>query len=217
MSESVKLLKGIMKTSGWTQEQVAEKLGVSFQTMNAWVNGKAKPRVAMRDKIRRLYLAQDVTKDIEPTYITLVNVPRWVRIDDIVLLEKEYDNDYDDEAITATVIDDNGSDEDLIYDKENSAGADELDEEEINIDDEDDITDEEDEVGEIRIFGEFKCGDMRPDSIYVANSINTVIRGTSSAGRIYDKFTSKARARILFIFHKTAIARVVEWNYEEKG
>ena len=215
MSETIKLLKYIMKTSGWTQEQIAEKIGVSFQTMNAWVNGKAKPRVAMRDRIRRLYLAQDVTKDIEPTYITLINVPTSIRIDDIVLLEKEYDNDYDDEAIMATVIDDSGSSKDSIYDEENSAGVDELQEEEIDIDEEDDIIDEEDKIGEIRVFGEFRCGDMRPDSIYVANSINTVIRGTSSAGRIYDKFESKARARVLFIFHRKAIARIVEWNYEE--
>ena len=214
MSETTRLLKGIMKTSGWTQEQVAEKLGVSFQTMNAWINGKAKPRVAMRDNIRRLYLAQDVTKDIEPTYITLVNVPRWVRIDDIVLLEKEYDNDYDDEAIMATLMDDESEDdedEDLLF-----AGGEGIDEA-CDVEKEaDKASDDDEEISEIMICGRFKCGDIKSDSMYVANSINTVIRGTSSAGRIYDRFTSKARARILFVLHKVAIARIVEWNYEER-
>ena len=204
MSETTKLLKGIMRTSGWTQEQVAEKLGVSFQTMNAWVNGKSKPRMAMRDKIRRLYLAQDVTKDTEPTYITLVNVPRWVKVDDMVVLEKEYDNDYDDEAITATVMEDDVDDEDgVIYQEEY---------EESVTDDASEST----EMSEIRIY-DGHTGGVELDLIYVANSTSTVVRGTNSAGRIYDKFEGKARARIQFIFHKTAIARVVEWNYAEKG
>lgn len=202
MSETTKLLKGIMKTSGWTQEQTAEKLGVSFQTMNAWVNGKSKPRTAMREKIRRLYLAQDVTKDIEPTFITLINVPRWLKIDDMVMLEKEYDNEYDDEAIIATVMEDD--EDEVIYEGE-------YDEEVIDDDSEDA------ELSEIRIYEDRKYGGIELDSMYVANSTSTVVRGTSSAGRIYDKFDGKARARVLFIFHKTAIARIVEWNYAEKG
>ncbi len=165
MSESTRLLKGIMKTSGWTQEQVAVKLGVSYPTMNAWVNGKSKPRQAMLERIRRLYLAQDITDEIEPIFVTLVNVPKWLKVDDVVILEKDYDNSYDDEAISAAMKSDDG------------------------------------EV----------C------SSSVANSADVVVRGTSSAGRIYDKFESRARARVLFIFHKTAIARVVEWNYAEEG
>ena len=203
MSESTKLLKGVMKTSGWTQEQLAAKLGVSFQTMNAWVNGKSKPRTAMRDKIRRLYLAQDVTKDVEPTYITLVNVPRWVKIDDMVVLEKEYDNNYDDEAIVARVLDDDGSGGDIILE----------DNDETN-DDADASEDDDFAAGcEIKVYSNLGSDYREIDEIYVANSTNTVVRGTSSAGRIYDRFEARARARVLFIFHKTAIARVVEWNY----
>ena len=106
MSETTRLLKGIMKTSGWTQEQVATKLRVSYPTMNAWVNGKSKPRQAMMDKIRRLYLAQDITDDVEPTYVTLVNVPRRLKVDDMVILEKDPSNEYDDEAILAMMMDD---------------------------------------------------------------------------------------------------------------
>ena len=216
MSESVRLLKGIMKTSGWTQEQVAEKLGVSFQTMNAWVNGKSRPRKTMMGRIRALYLAQDITKDTDPTYITLVNVPRWMRIGDMVVLKKEPDNDYDEEAITATLM------------ERDEAGVSET-EDEFREDDMDgwrgcgeDVEEVEDFDDEGRKRGtEEDClrteGCIIPDNIYVANSINTVVRGTSSAGRIYDKFDRKARARILFILHKTAIARIVEWDYAEKG
>lgn len=88
MSESVRLLKGIMKTSGWTQEQVAEKLDVSFQTMNAWINGRTKPRRAMIEKIRKLYLAQDVTRDTEPTYVTIIDRGDCLEVGDALLFEK---------------------------------------------------------------------------------------------------------------------------------
>lgn len=191
MSESARLLKGIMKTSGWTQEQVAEKLGVSFQTMNAWVNGKARPRKTMMGRIRALYLAQDITKDTDPTYITLVSVPRWLRMGDMVILQKEPDNDYDEEAITATLL------------ERDEVGVSET---------EDEFWDEGDAEDYLRTED---C--IIPDNIYVANSISTVVRGTSSAGRIYDRFDVAARARVLFIHLRTAIARVVEWNYVENA
>ena len=192
MSESVRLLKGIMKTSGWTQEQVAEKLGVSFQTMNAWVNGRTKPRRVMLERIRMLYLAQDITKDTDPTYITLINIPRWLRVGDTVILKKEPDNDYDEEAIMVTVL--------------------EQDEVEVN-----ETKDEFlEEYADSMVQDDLKSEDCAIiDNIYVANSINTVVRGTSSAGRIYDRFELAARARVLFIHHKMAIARVVEWDYAE--
>ena len=202
MSETTRLLKGIMKTSGWTQEQVATKLGVSYPTMNAWVNGKSKPRRALLERIRRLYLAQDITDDIEPTFVTLVNVPRWLKVGDTVIMEKDFDNSYDDEAISAVILepDDEWDDEpemreDLSSEKE-----------------------EEIQGGEaIKVWDNETLDCPEVDFMYVANSINTVVRGTNSAGRIYDKFETKARARVLFIFHRTAIARVVEWNYAEEG
>lgn len=89
MSESVRLLKGIMKTSGWTQEQVAEKLGVSFQTMNAWINGRSRPRRAMLERIRMLYLAQDITRDTEPTFITVFDKDGGLEVGDALLLKKD--------------------------------------------------------------------------------------------------------------------------------
>ena len=193
MSESVRLLKGIMKTSGWTQEQVATKLGVSFPTMNAWVNGKTRPRESMMVRIRKLYLAQDITKDVEATYVTLVNVPKWLKVGDPVVLEKEFDNSFDDEAIMVRVLD-----------TDNEFGNDD--------EDEDVIADEEIEA--IKVYSNYDDV-MDYDNMYIANSTNTVVRGTNSAGRIYDRFEKKARGQVCFVFHKMAIARIVEWNYEE--
>ena len=226
MSETTRLLKGIMKTSGWTQEQVATKLRVSYPTMNAWVNGKSKPRQAMMDKIRRLYLAQDITDDVEPTYVTLVNVPRRLKVDDMVILKKDPSNDYDDEAILAMMMDD---DRDVWLEEDAATGDDGCNTNEVDRDDgqADGNDNGLEEDGDDEIFGgrvaPIEVGDisktycLADDFMYVANSINTVVRGTNSAGRIYDKFERAARARVLFIFHKTAIARVVEWDYAEEG
>lgn len=212
MSETAKLLKETMKTSGWTQEQVAAKLGVSYPTMNAWVNGKSRPRQSMLERIRKLYLAQDITDDVEPTFVTLVNVPKWLKVGDMVVLEKDYDNDYDDEAIAATLLE---SDEDS--NEETELGEDLGCE---KVENGDAVMDDGGEArgGEaIKVWDNAALDCPEVDFMYVANSINTVVRGTNSAGRIYDKFEMRARARVLFIFHKTAIARVVEWDYAEEG
>lgn len=227
MSESARLLKGIMKTSGWTQEQVAMKLRVSYPTMNAWVNGKSRPRRAMMEKIRRLYLAQDITDDMEPTYVTLVNVSRRLKVGDLVILEKDLSNDYDDEAILAMMMDD---DRDMWLEEDDTSADDDADsankinEDNDRVNEDDDGLEEDEDNGifggkvapiEVEDISKTYC--LVDDFMYVANSINTVVRGTSSAGRIYDKFEKAARARVLFIFHKTAIARVVEWNYAKEG
>ncbi len=53
---------------------------------------------------------------------------------------------------------------------------------------------------EMRYFG--KIG-------YVANSTNTVITGTMSAGRLYDKITDEYFAQIKFIAGQNAIAKVL--------
>lgn len=191
MTEAVKLLKGILRTSGWTQEQVATKLGVSFATMNAWVNGRSKPRRSMMMAIRRLYLAQDVTNDVVPTYITLVNVNGELRVGDAIVLSKDIGNRRDDEAITASLLDvSSGDDIDGLR-------------EDIGMSEEDEA-----ELCGIQILPDYITSE-----IYVANSVNTVVRGTCSAGRIYDRFEKNARAQVCFVFHKMAIAKVVEWNY----
>lgn len=51
-----KRLKDILVSSGWTQEELAYQLGVSFVTVNTWIRGKAEPRAEMRRRIDDLYL-----------------------------------------------------------------------------------------------------------------------------------------------------------------
>jgi len=48
-------LKSILKASGWSQEDLARRLGVSFVTLNAWVNVRSKPRKKAAESIRLLY------------------------------------------------------------------------------------------------------------------------------------------------------------------
>jgi Fic family protein len=54
MDASAKL-KLIQKASGMTQEQTAQKLGVTFASLNRWINGRATPRKGAEEKIERLY------------------------------------------------------------------------------------------------------------------------------------------------------------------
>jgi len=45
----------ILKASGWSQEELAQRLGVSFVTLNAWANGRAEPRKKALVAIEALY------------------------------------------------------------------------------------------------------------------------------------------------------------------
>jgi Fic family protein/DNA-binding XRE family transcriptional regulator len=48
-------LKAILKASGWSQEELARRLNVSFVTLNAWVNERTKPRKKATEDIRLVY------------------------------------------------------------------------------------------------------------------------------------------------------------------
>ncbi len=48
-------IKSILKASGWSQEELARRLDVSFVTLNAWVNARSEPRKKAGDAIRILY------------------------------------------------------------------------------------------------------------------------------------------------------------------
>ena len=50
-----KQLRAILDASGWTQEELAKQLGVSFVTINSWINARAKPRKRALESIRILY------------------------------------------------------------------------------------------------------------------------------------------------------------------
>jgi len=54
----------IKNLSGLTQEKLAEKLGVSFATLNSWINGKSKPRRQAKENINKLYFIYTGQKDI---------------------------------------------------------------------------------------------------------------------------------------------------------
>lgn len=43
---------------------------------------------------------------------------------------------------------------------------------------------------------------------YVANSVGTVYKGTSSAGRIYDKIGDSAKIKVMFVTHTSIIAEL---------
>jgi Fic family protein len=49
-------LRSIQKASGWTQEQLARNLSVSFATLNSWVNKRSTPRAKALHNIGKLYL-----------------------------------------------------------------------------------------------------------------------------------------------------------------
>lgn len=155
-----KMLKEILKSSGWTQEQLAAKLGVSFATVNSWLNGRTKPQKSLVPDIQRLYLAQDVTGESEPVYITLINAPSNMMVGDVVILQKDYTDVSDGEAIVAQRV---GHEDDIM-----------------------------------RVANS-------------ANSVETVVRGTRSGGRIYDRFDNTARAQVEFVWKEMAIAKIVRW------
>jgi Fic family protein len=48
-------LETILHASEWSQERLAVQLGVSFPTLNAWINGRAVPRAKAQAKIAELY------------------------------------------------------------------------------------------------------------------------------------------------------------------
>lgn len=49
------ILRTIQKISGLTQDQLAQKIGVSFVTFNSWFTEKSKPRKKAQQKIIKLY------------------------------------------------------------------------------------------------------------------------------------------------------------------
>lgn len=62
------MLRAIRDTMGITQDQLAERLGVSFATVNRWENEQNKPQKAAREAIRTLALEAglDVGEDAAP-------------------------------------------------------------------------------------------------------------------------------------------------------
>ena len=49
-------LQKILKATVWSQEALAAKLGISFVTLNSWVNGKSEPRDTAKQRIDLIYI-----------------------------------------------------------------------------------------------------------------------------------------------------------------
>ena len=47
-------LKKLRQQQGWSQEELARNLGVSFATVNRWENGKTKPSRLAQEKIKQV-------------------------------------------------------------------------------------------------------------------------------------------------------------------
>lgn len=59
------LLKELRQRQGWSQEQLASRLGVSFATVNRWEGGKSAPQRAQRDAIDKLAEEYGVTLGLD--------------------------------------------------------------------------------------------------------------------------------------------------------
>ena len=69
MKDSIRLQK-ILEASAVSQEELAHQLGVSFATLNAWVNNRAQPRAKNQLLIEQLYhevVGLDVISEIQLT------------------------------------------------------------------------------------------------------------------------------------------------------
>ena len=60
-----KRLASILDSSGWSQEQLARTLEVSFPTLNSWINGRSEPRAKAINRIQTLYLEIVGADDID--------------------------------------------------------------------------------------------------------------------------------------------------------
>ena len=54
MENIAEQLKALRRQRGWSQEDLARELGVSFSTVNRWENGKTKPSRLAGNQIARL-------------------------------------------------------------------------------------------------------------------------------------------------------------------
>ncbi len=64
-------LDEIRRATRWTQEQLATRLGVSFPTLNAWINGRAVPRAKAQAKIQELHVVVIGALDVSTAELVL--------------------------------------------------------------------------------------------------------------------------------------------------
>ena len=56
------LVRGIREKTGWTQEKLAQEVGVSFSTVNSWERGKRNPQPYLLKKLMELAEEPSVSK-----------------------------------------------------------------------------------------------------------------------------------------------------------
>ena len=86
------MLRSIMNSSGWSQQQLAIRLGVSFPTINYWLNDKVTPRPNMQKRIRNLYIARDIPYE-GPVFITLKVANDSLNVGDEIQILKSSNKD----------------------------------------------------------------------------------------------------------------------------
>ena len=67
-------LKSIIKASGWSQEQLASQLGVTFVTLNSWINNRSEPRTKALVRIEKLYLDTFGAETVEAAVLANLKV-----------------------------------------------------------------------------------------------------------------------------------------------
>lgn len=60
-----RLIKHIRETLLFSQTELAEELGVSFATINRWENGRHKPIMKYRRKIREFCKKHGIVEDLD--------------------------------------------------------------------------------------------------------------------------------------------------------
>ncbi len=55
-----KLIKELREKLFMTQEEFAQYIGASFQSVNRWENGKYRPTIKMRKKLNELFIANKI-------------------------------------------------------------------------------------------------------------------------------------------------------------
>ncbi len=63
----IKTLKKYLQETGTSQTQLAEKLGVSFQTVNRWLNGKVRPGELQIRKISQFLKSNALSPEVTPS------------------------------------------------------------------------------------------------------------------------------------------------------
>lgn len=56
------LVRGIREKTGWTQEKLAQEVGVSFSTVNNWERGKRNPQPFLLRRLMELAEEPSVSK-----------------------------------------------------------------------------------------------------------------------------------------------------------